>query len=102
VKNNGGTPVRLIFSSKEPPESGARAKDSTPVGPFHPYLLTILPLRSRRDGPDVSLIAAFFGGGGHPNAAGFHTDLGADALGLTPCRHAGTVSQARTSEAAAV
>lgn len=27
-----------------------------------------------RDGPDLSLIAERFGGGGHKNAAGFHTD----------------------------
>ncbi|MBM4309515.1 MAG: hypothetical protein FJ119_01010 [Deltaproteobacteria bacterium] len=58
VKKAGGSPVRLIFSSKESPENGSRAKDSAPIEPFHPYLLTILPLRSRRD--DIPPLATFF------------------------------------------
>lgn len=35
--------------------------------------LVVYSLRSRKDGPDVGAIAKTFGGGGHPNAAGFHT-----------------------------
>jgi DNA-binding NtrC family response regulator len=58
VKDNGGTPVRLIFSSKEPPENVSRAKESTPIAPFHPYMVRILPLRSRRD--DIPPLATFF------------------------------------------
>ncbi|NCD17092.1 MAG: hypothetical protein EOL91_07230 [Actinobacteria bacterium] len=58
-------------------------------------------LRSRRDGPDVAAIAAAHGGGGHPNAAGFHTDLDAYALGLAPCYRAAEYSAARAPEAAA-
>ena len=38
---------------------------------------TTVSLRSRPGGPDVSVIAASLGGGGHPQAAGFRTTLGA-------------------------
>lgn len=42
-------------------------------------------LRSRREGgADVAKIAEAFGGGGHRNAAGFHTELPIDLLCLKP------------------
>ena len=56
---NGGAPVRLIFSSKEPlPKTSTRTKGSASVALFNPYQLTILPLRSRRD--DIKPLATFF------------------------------------------
>jgi len=59
MNDNGGSPVRLIFSSKDPlPGTGSRAKDSRSIALFNPYLLTILPLRSRRD--DIRPLATFF------------------------------------------
>jgi DNA-binding NtrC family response regulator len=59
MAKNGDSPVRLIFSSKEPlPHTGARAKDTASVALFNPYQLTILPLRSRRD--DIKPLANFF------------------------------------------
>ena len=58
-------------------------------------------LRSRKGGPDVSRIAATYGGGGHPNAAGFCTDLDAYDLGLTPCFRTAEYSAARLTESAA-
>ena len=59
LKKNGDSPVRLIFSSKEPlPDTGTKTKDSSPVAQFNPYLLTILPLRNRRD--DIKPLATFF------------------------------------------
>lgn len=36
----------------------------------------VFSLRSTQDGPDVSAIAATYGGGGHKNAAGFQRPLG--------------------------
>ncbi len=36
----------------------------------------VFSLRSTQDGPDVSLIAKSYGGGGHKNAAGFQMPLG--------------------------
>lgn len=58
-------------------------------------------LRSRKDGPDVAAIAATYGGGGHPCAAGFHTDLDAYALGLVPCHRSSEYGAARAPHAAA-
>ncbi len=56
---NGGFPVRLIFSSKEPlPKPSTRNKNSASVALFNPYQLTILPLRNRRD--DINPLANFF------------------------------------------
>ncbi len=59
LRKNGGAPVRLIFSSKEPlPKTSTRTKGSASVALFNPYQLTILPLRSRRD--DIKPLATFF------------------------------------------
>lgn len=58
-------------------------------------------LRSRKGGPDVSRIAATYGGGGHPKAAGFHTDLDAYDLGLTPRYRTAQYSAARPTESSA-
>jgi DNA-binding NtrC family response regulator len=56
---NGGAPVRLIFSSKEPlPKTSTPTKGSASVALFNPYQLTILPLRNRRD--DINPLATFF------------------------------------------
>jgi len=56
---NGGAPVRLIFSSKEPLlKASTSNKNSASVELFNPYQLTILPLRSRRD--DIKPLATFF------------------------------------------
>jgi len=59
LKKNGVSPIRLIFSSKEPlPETKSRLKDSTSVTLFNPYQLTILPLRNRQD--DIKPLTTFF------------------------------------------
>ena len=59
LRKNGESPVRLIFSSKEPlSDTSTKTKDSSPVAQFNPYLLTILPLRNRRD--DIKPLATFF------------------------------------------
>ncbi len=57
MKKTGAAPVRLIFSSKDL-EKGSRSKDGASIAPFNPYLLTILPLRSRRE--DIPPLATFF------------------------------------------
>jgi DNA-binding NtrC family response regulator len=59
LKTSGTSQVRLIFSSKEPlQEPEIQAKEPAAIPLFNPYLLTILPLRSRRD--DIKPLAGFF------------------------------------------
>jgi len=58
MKKTGAAPVRLIFSSKDLHEKSSRPKDNESIAPFNPYLLTILPLRSRRE--DIPPLATFF------------------------------------------
>jgi phosphoesterase RecJ-like protein len=52
--------------------------DVPPAGPAR--VRTKVSLRSSGSGIDVSAIARAGGGGGHPQAAGFTTDMGEDEL----------------------
>jgi hypothetical protein len=64
------------WACDEPAEGGVAVAQALASRYFDTATDRTFSLRSRKTGMDVQAIAVMYGGGGHPNAAGFRAPLG--------------------------